>query len=176
MKMVKYTLLLILLTSNFFLSATTYTSTDGGDWTSSDTWSPAGVPGIGDEVIINGHTVTHDDGTVYIDKITITNSSGSAGRLHIESSGKIIVTNNVIVNSHNFNADTRLKVKNSGELEVGGNISFERQSNNTKATRCQLYMEDDAKVTILGNYIYNHKNGFETKSELWMQENAILTV
>ena len=43
------------------LSATSYTSSQSGNWSSASTWGNAGVPGSADTVsILGGHTVTLD--------------------------------------------------------------------------------------------------------------------
>lgn len=166
---------LLFLTTPLF--STTYTSIANGNWNNSSVWSPSGIPGDGDNVVINGHTITHGSGTIYIDRINISNSSNvGISNLTIESSGKIIVQHDVQVESANFNFDTRIIVKNFGELEVGGDMKFERTSDNIQATRCQLLITNDAKVVITGNYVFYHRNGDEAKSELWMQNNASLTI
>jgi len=46
-------LLLVLITASFLAKATNYTSVANGNWNSSSTWSPSGIPGSGDNVTIN---------------------------------------------------------------------------------------------------------------------------
>jgi len=61
-------LFLAFITSGVLTAQTTYTSTANTNW-STMTWSPAGTPGVGDNVIIN-HNVTAD-ATVSINNLTL---------------------------------------------------------------------------------------------------------
>lgn len=178
MKIVRYALILFFLIYNSMLFATTYMAVGDGSWTLSTNWSPVGIPGDGDNVVIDGHTITHNLGTINVDEITITNSSNTGvSNLTIEGTGKIIVKNNMYVTSENFNHDIRLIIQSSGELEIGGDMNYERKSNNTQSTRCQLYMLDNAKLTVTGSYYFYYRNGSETnRSELWIEDNTVVTI
>lgn len=70
-----YTLLLLFF-SSISLNATTYTSTQNGNWMSFTTWSPMGVPLPGDDVIIN-HNVSLDTSFAYTSGSITVNSGGS---------------------------------------------------------------------------------------------------
>ena len=70
-----YTLLLLFF-SSISLNATTYTSTQNGNWMSFTTWSPMGVPLPGDDVIIN-HNVSLDTSFAYTTGSITVNSGGS---------------------------------------------------------------------------------------------------
>ncbi len=177
MKILKCYILVILLISSSHLFATTYTAIAQGSWDSSSTWSPSGIPGAGDQVIIDGFIVTHQNGTINVDQISITNISNiNESSLIIQGTGKIVVKDHVILESENVNYDVRVMVLSFGELEVGGNITFDRKSDNTQDTRCALYILDDGKVNITGYYLYFHRNGNESKSELWLQDDGIMNV
>ena len=96
--MIKNILLVILLISTFStVQAATKTSTGTGNWNTAGTWSPSGVPGIGDDVIIAAtHTVTIDVSTNSLASLTI-NGTLTIGD---NSTNRIVtVAGNIIVNS-----------------------------------------------------------------------------
>lgn len=176
----KHLFLLIFFISSTHLFArtiTTYTAVATGNWNNSSTWSPAGIPGDGDFVIIDGFVVTHSSGTVNVDQINLTNNSNvGESTLRIESSAKLIVKDSIVVEAENYNHDVRIRVFDFGELSVGANIRFERKIDNVQNTRCALHILNNGKVNITGNYIYQHKNGDEAFSELWLEGDAILDI
>ena len=177
MKPIKSFFVFILLFQSSLLLATTYTAISSGDWTNSANWSPIGIPGSGDDVVINGYTISHLSGTININQISISNSSNTnSSYLIIGGTGKIIVANNVIVNSENHNFDTRIKVENYGELEVLGDVTFTRTGDNLYSARCQLLLLNNGKVTISRDFYFYHNNGNETYSEVWVQDDAVFTV
>jgi hypothetical protein len=105
----------------FFLNnqvyAVTKTSTGSGNWSSSSTWSPSGVPANGDDVIIaTGNTVTINVTTNNVASITIT------GTLTIGNNGTnrtVTVTGNVTVNAGGvFNTAGN----NGNSILIGGSL------------------------------------------------------
>ncbi|HRH65070.1 MAG TPA: hypothetical protein PLU53_02110, partial [Bacteroidia bacterium] len=91
----KYILLQgVILTANNFCSAATKTSSQSGNWTSSSTWSPAGVPAAGDNVVISGtHSVTIDNNKS-VQNLTV----NSGGTLLWTSGKRITINGNFTVN------------------------------------------------------------------------------
>jgi uncharacterized repeat protein (TIGR01451 family) len=68
-----------------------YTSNQTGDWSSSATWTPAGVPGLGDTVSITGsHIVTVSDARS-VTSVTLLNNSGGKV-LHAGAGGNLTIT------------------------------------------------------------------------------------
>lgn len=86
---------------------TTYTSNGvgGGDWDTSTTWSPAGIPGSSDEVIIA-------DGDV----VSVTGANKSISSLAIQGTG-------------NLNFLSNLNVNVSGDLTMSGSSSITGSAN-----------------------------------------------
>ncbi len=94
-------LLLIFVISFTNLFATTYTSITNGDWLTYSTWSPAGIPQAGDDVIIN-HTVTIANdwqctATITINQGGVLQEDQSGRTFLIQSGGNLI--NNGTINS-----------------------------------------------------------------------------
>ena len=58
--------------------ATAFNDAADGDWQNSSTWSPTGVPGNGDSVTVDSHTVTLTDNRT-IDAVTISGGTLYAG-------------------------------------------------------------------------------------------------
>ena len=74
---VKYFFTLVLTIALVFNTyATTYTSTQNGDWTNPATWTPFGVPIPGDDAIIN-HTVTLNTSFAYTSGSITVNATAS---------------------------------------------------------------------------------------------------
>lgn len=74
---VKYLFTLVLTIALVFNTyATTYTSTQNGDWTNPATWTPFGVPIPGDDAIIN-HTVTLNTSFAYTSGSITVNATAS---------------------------------------------------------------------------------------------------
>jgi len=103
------TLLLIIAISYVAVTfATTYTSAANGEWSTYTTWSPAGVPLPGDEVIIN-HNVIMDDAYT---------SGGywgvDGGSITINANASLVQGTNVI----------GIAIQNGGTITNNGTISF----------------------------------------------------
>lgn len=65
---------------------TAYTSAASGNWSTSTNWTPSGVPGNGDTVVVSGHNIT-------VDSSRTIGTSGVAGTaaLTVQSSGSLTV-------------------------------------------------------------------------------------
>jgi hypothetical protein len=72
------------------LQATVYTSVANGNCSTSSTWSPGGVPGDGDQVIVTGHAVTWDAGC---------NKIGTSATAYQTGSGTISISGNTVTGS-----------------------------------------------------------------------------
>jgi hypothetical protein len=103
--------------------ATTITSTGtGGNWSSTATWSPATVPGSGDDVIIaDGTTVTIDATPITINSLVV--GGGSSGILLYDGTARsLTVTTNIIINSGaSFNAGVSALTTHT--LAIGGDLT-----------------------------------------------------
>src|ERR1700679_3524087 len=68
--------------------ATNYTSIATGNWSSTTTWSPAGVPGSSDNVVIHGGNVVTIDGVDSCNNLTIGDATATNTTLQITTAGK----------------------------------------------------------------------------------------
>ena len=94
--------IIILLSNAVNLLATDYTSAGSGSWSNSSTWSPAGVPGAGDNVTIaSGNTVTIDQ-DVEINNLTI--------------NGSLVIGNDATV--RNLTVDGTVTIASGGSFTV----------------------------------------------------------
>jgi hypothetical protein len=107
-----FTIMLLLVICNFSI-ATTYTSASNGSWSSSSTWNPSGVPGAGDEVIIN-HAITA--ATVNALDVEI----GTSGSLDV--SNKLTVYGTTLDNDGSFSCN-HLEMTGSVSASTYGNIT-----------------------------------------------------
>lgn len=111
-------ILLILLSVNFHVLAVPKSSTGSGNWNSSSSWSPSGVPASGDAVTINtGHTITINTNTASIGSLSV------LGTLIIGNNNTnrtITVTGNIIINS---GGSFRTTGNGGNVLNVRGNIT-----------------------------------------------------
>ncbi len=161
--------------------ATTYTSIANRNWTDPLAWSPNGVPGASDEVIIDGYTITIDDsdGDITINKITITNNSGSGNSyLLVYDSRTLTVTTNIFLTSENQTRIVRLEVSNNTIVNVGGNITLERTADNDVGNGLELSVKDSGRLNVSGDVTYDYKNSKSTESsrEFNLEDSAILDV
>jgi uncharacterized repeat protein (TIGR01451 family) len=113
-----------------------YTSNQTGDWSNSATWSPAGVPGLGDTVSITGsHVVTVSDARS-VNSVTLLNNSGgkvlhavAGGNLTIAGSGAPLLVNPSLdgVNLVQLDGGTiTLSDPNADVNVIGGGLTLAR--------------------------------------------------
>ncbi len=96
-QMIRITYLLLLITSFSFttFSQVKYTWSGGnGDWQTASNWSPVGVPGATDTVVINNGTITSDQ------NVTVASIYLNSGT--INGAGNFIITDTLIVNFGNL--------------------------------------------------------------------------
>ncbi|MEZ7500353.1 T9SS type A sorting domain-containing protein [Flavobacterium sp. Arc3] len=143
---------LLLCSSNILLAAT-YTSASSGNWNSSSTWSPSGVPTTGDSVNIGNHTITV---TSNAGCASITTLSGTLlANLVINSGVKLTLSGSFSVRpSNTANNDTY--ISGGGSLEVLNVVIGLDAINNTYPTITRsttLYVDGLTLFKIKGNII-----------------------
>lgn len=112
------------------LIATTYTSSQNGDWLNFTTWSPIGIPIPGDVVIIN-HTVTLDTSLAYTTGSITINTSGS---LVQDSPVRDIWVNGVNASfTNNGYVDIRYLLLSAGSFTNSGSFNVKSLANYTTA-------------------------------------------
>jgi len=105
-------ILIITLVINTSLFAASYTSVADGNWSTYTTWSPAGVPQPGDEVIINTNVII-DDQYTYQGYWSI-----NGGSIIINVGASLIAGENVI----------GLAIQNGGTIVNNGTLSIDQMS------------------------------------------------
>ena len=119
--------LIIALFINISLFADSYTSVADGNWSTYTTWSPAGVPQPGDEVIINTNVII-DDQYTYQGYWSV-----DGGSITVNTTASLVAGTNVI----------GLIIKNGGTILNNGTISFEQMSitggSLTNNSTCNFY-------------------------------------
>ncbi|MEP0861294.1 MAG: hypothetical protein HRF52_07625, partial [Ignavibacterium sp.] len=95
MKSVIYTLFIVLILASVVISQVKYTWNGGtGIWQTASNWSPNGVPGATDTVVINSGTIPSDQ------NVTVASIYLNSGT--INGAGNFIITDTLIVNSGNL--------------------------------------------------------------------------
>ncbi|WP_159086062.1 T9SS type A sorting domain-containing protein [Flavobacterium faecale] len=149
-----YTLLftLLLCSSNIMLAAT-YTSSASGNWNSSSTWSPSGVPTTGDIVNIGNHTVTV---TANAACSSINSLSGTAlAQLVINKGFSLIVSGNFSVRPSNI-VNNNTYISGGGSLQVLNVIIGLDEMDNSYPTSTKLttlYVDNVTLFKITGNIV-----------------------
>ena len=165
----------------FFAQGTTYIAAQDGKWELSSTWSPAGVPGAGDNVIIKGFTVTIDDATGDVEVYNLmldNNGAGDKTRLFLEGSTTFTITNNLEGYLDNTDQYIQLKLADSTIINVLGNFIFERKTSNNNNRSLGLYIINDAALNVSGNFNFNYNKSYSLESyyEVYLANKGSLTV
>ncbi|MES2628183.1 MAG: T9SS type A sorting domain-containing protein [Bacteroidota bacterium] len=110
-------LLLLLCTVSLFASATTFRAAATGNWNTTSTWMPSGVPSSRDTVIINGLFTVTVTSAATCGEFTIT---GANSVLTINSGASLTVANNATMLVDDLVDISIINVL--GSLNVGGNV------------------------------------------------------
>jgi len=132
-KFIFYTVLIFLTLVTVTISQTKYTWTGGsGDWHTAGNWSPNGIPGAADTVVINNGTITSD---ISVTVASIYLNSGS-----INGAGNFIITDTLIINFANLGGTGTTTI-------ASGGIAKFISSNNKNITRTLVV---DGSLTVIG--------------------------
>ncbi len=106
-------LLIIMISLNLSAKAWVYSTAEGGQWDDPSTWVAGVVPGITDDVVLNGPVHTNGD---------------TCNNLSISTSGELFNTNYTITFTANGNVINNGSIRNKGngwhlDLNVGGDIT-----------------------------------------------------
>lgn len=139
-------LLFLVFIAGLPLHATNYTSIGNGDWSSPGSWSPAGIPGVNDNVIINGHSLQIAAGTscrsltfntaaapselhlrdgisFAISQAITVNSPGGSFKNVFNIGNAQVITGSLVINGGSTQQIGMVQVE-KGTLEIKGNLSF----------------------------------------------------
>jgi len=172
-------LILIFFSYSIISIAGTVYSKSSTDWDNPNTWNTGVVPGINDDVFIDGHKVTIDAGTFFVNSLTVTNISASGkSELHMEGSGKLQITNDLYVDAPGHDSEVKIHLLDNSYLEVLRQTVFTRGISNTTNNRLILDMSEASKFKVHGNFIYNYSNSGngENNNEIYMKSTSILEV
>jgi hypothetical protein len=103
--------------------ATNYTSTGSGNWSSSSTWSPSGVPGSNDNVTVaHGNTVTVN-GNYTCKNLTIGDATSGATTVNVSTGYTLTITGACSINPSNLNNTYTLNA-GAGTVAVAGTYAM----------------------------------------------------
>jgi hypothetical protein len=122
------------------INATTYTATTGGYW-SLETWSPAGTPGPGDDVIIPDGITDTIDVNFTIHNLTI--GGGASGQIRMS-------------------ATTSIAFVLTGNLTINTGATFSTQNNRLGGTNTGLWHTLDLQGNITNNGTFTPRSGSAT--------------
>ena len=155
--------ILLFIGLNFFscqLWAVTKTSTGTGNWSNAATWSPAGVPAVGDDVIIGDNDVVTLDGNYSCLSLTIGSSVGNPATLTISGSNTLTVTGNVILLAASGGGIDKILNINAGTLTIGGNLRVgDGNQGGTNANRQSIVNITTGTLTISGSLTLEPETG-----------------
>lgn len=147
-------------------AATIYARADGG-WSNTNTWSTIGTggtscgctPSATDSVVIDGRNISITSADITIATLTLTNAINAHSSLQIINGHTLIITGNVWAKAENFSKNVELIIaQNGSNIQVQGNVVFERVSTNGKAQFLRLNMSDNTVFNVAGNFTYNYLN------------------
>ncbi len=137
--------------------AATFHAQANGFWQDASTWLEGAVPSVGDDVIIDGYTVTFCEasGDVTINKLNLSNTKGTASGLILTGSRTLEVTTDVLALSTAFN-DIALKLADQSVLSVLGSLTFERENGSSSGEEVYLNIAGQSRLTVGGEFNFNY--------------------
>jgi len=129
------------------LSATVYTSKNDGNWNTPTNWTPNGVPGPNDEVII-GNLISVNS-KITIQNITVSNFSNSDAGLILNGTDSLIINGNLTARAENFENGVAILISNQSIVQVNGNVTFERSADNVQEEMLLLQLMGFAKMKVI---------------------------
>ncbi|WP_191906947.1 T9SS type A sorting domain-containing protein [Adhaeribacter soli] len=128
--------------------AITYASIGNGDWNNALIWSPAGIPGPGDDVIINGHAIGISN-DLNCRSLTLA-SAVNPSSLSVLGTSKITVAQTVTVNQPGGNFLNVLNI-GKGQLIAAGLVI-----NGGNSQRESVVKAEDGIIEISGSITLNN--------------------
>ena len=154
--------------------ATTYYARADKDWNDVNAWSTTSrsgsaagtIPGTGDIVIIDAKKIDIDAANVTIATLIITNAGNGTTSLRMQNGYKLTVTGNMTVTAENKDKTVDVYLEDNGsEIEVQGNLTFDRAANNNRKKRNQLSMEQSTTLRVIGDFIIDHQDSHNDLDE-----------
>jgi len=158
--------LAFLLNLSNLMAATIYARSNG-DWDQTNRWSTSGVgggscgcvPGIGDDVIIDGYDIDIDGNTGNVSANSVVVRSDTRddnSRLRIQDGVRLTVTNDFTILGDRSGRDQTLRLEdNNSQLDVGGNFLINQDTGDDII----LDFEDNSSVSVTGNFTVDKDGG-----------------
>lgn len=146
-KYYKLVILLLLFTQNLLYSQTTYTSITSGDWNSSSTWSPSGIPTVNDDVNIGNHTITVSTDAFCNSLTTNPGSDSGISSVTVNASIKLTVSDYIYVVSTNSNNNSTY-LNGYGIIEVNDIYVGDILTVTLFNKQTTLYVENMEKIIV----------------------------
>jgi hypothetical protein len=148
--------------STFNIVKGTKTATTSGNWCNAATWSPNGVPVIGDDVTITGTgtTITIQSGCAAVaSSVTLgnTTTANTDTLTFIDATSSLTTDGDVNVVAPNGTATRDVQV-NAGAMTVGGNLNLSTGATSDTATNIDKVTITTGSVTVSGNLVFNAAN------------------
>lgn len=158
--------------------STVYTSANNGEFTESSTWSPNGVPGIGDDVIIDGHFIILSGSAIAtVRNITIrSNSNASTTGLNTVDNAQLFASY-ITVTAMDNNGNIKLEIEGNSEVTVDS-LLIARTDGNNKSKYCRLVLRDHGSLVVNNDFqfYYGNSGSFEFTSDIRIGEFSTLEV
>lgn len=131
----------ILVFLNISLIAQTKTSTGNGDWNNAGTWTPSGVPGPGNDVVITGNHRVNITSNASCRSLTVGTGGNAQLRFQSNTNRVLTVTGNIVVAN---NARFRTRIFNATHTVVAG-------ANITNNGSVEFYSSANRNVVLVLN-------------------------
>jgi len=165
--------LCLLFTSNSYASV--FHAKVSGFWHHPDTWLEGAVPSVGDDVVIDGFTVTVNNmsGNIDINRLDLRNINQASTVLLVSGENTFTVQTSVMVKS-TYNYDVVLKIIGQAVFKVMDKVIFERTAGSSYSEGVFLHLKDDAELIVKSDFIYNYDDAdvFELVYEVLLENNA----
>jgi hypothetical protein len=162
MKTFPFAISIFLFFNASLIAQTSYTSGGTGDWENTTTWTPNGVPGVGDTAIINTGTIT------LTDNVTISGLYMSAGV--ITGDGSITITDSLYwsggeITFSSITSDLKptLTIAGTAKANFNGDINIYRN-----------IINDGEVHWSNGNMVYSNEAVFENNGVFTVEANDYL--
>jgi len=174
---------LIFLISFLFINianATVFTSIDGGDFNSPDTWDVGDgkTPGAMDDVVIKHEVYLNLTSKKTIKSLSISNIGNRKSWFEIYGTDSLVVLNNVQATAHNIDKVAYLWVGGFATVIIEGNCHFLRVAENEFLKFFDFSIVNNAKVFIKGSLRFDYlgADSYEENKEIYLRGNALLDV
>ncbi len=149
-------LTLALSLSVLFSHAVVVTAVGNGNWNVAGTWD-VGVPAPGDDVVINGFTVTVTTNQT-CNTVTMNSNAGNDSQLDV-TGGTLTVTSNFSIIQNSGGRDIEFHVDNAAIVNVGGNFLIDQDNGDDVEVYINSNSGTTAQLNVTGTFTINKDGG-----------------